>query len=79
MGSNMNCFQGSITLCRRGAITLGFSILNERAVYKLEGNIRQGVDGFAFEGIDGASVFLDVLESCVYRNFRLGNVSVRAA
>ena len=25
MGSNMNCFQGSITLCRRGAITLGFS------------------------------------------------------
>ena len=27
MGSNMNCFQGSITLCRRGAITLGFSNL----------------------------------------------------
>ena len=25
MGSNMNCFQGSIALCRRGAITLGFS------------------------------------------------------
>lgn len=28
----------------------------------LEGNIRKGVDGFAFEGIDGAGVFLGVLE-----------------
>lgn len=25
-------------------------------------NFRQGVDGFAFEGIDGAGVFLGVLE-----------------
>ncbi len=28
-----------------------------------KGNIRQGVDGFAFEGIDGAGVFFGVLES----------------
>ncbi len=30
-----------------------------------KGYIRQGVNGFAFEGIDGSGVFLGVLESSV--------------